>query len=106
MADIARSDAMVAPINGNDSTWADTEHSSAAAGWNTAGIELAPDGPQRWRPKPVLFWRVPGWTPDHDPMHQGGAAWAVKAGMAEDLPASFDDAVARAIEILRASGAR
>ncbi len=37
-------------------------------------------------------------------MDQGGSAWAVSTGMAEVLPADFDDAVARTIEVVHSLG--
>jgi hypothetical protein len=99
MTDIARCDAMVAPITRHGSTWASTEHTSAAEGRDTH------DGSRgSWTPKPVLFWRVPGWARDRDPMDGGGAVTTLRTGMAEILPVDFDDAVARTIAVVHSLG--
>jgi len=99
MTDIARCDAMVAPVRWHGSTWASIEHSSAAAGRDTC------DGSRgSWPPKPVLFWRVPDDDP-HDPLTgMGGCVWAFRTGNAVALPGDFELAVARAVEIIRAIG--
>ncbi len=98
MTDIARCDAMVAPVRRNGATWAAIEATSAGEGWNTAG-RLAPNGPQAWPPKPVLFWQVPdlGNLPF---TAMGYTSQLLSSGRAERLPDDFEAAVAQAISLI------
>jgi hypothetical protein len=97
LADIARSDAVIAAVSQLGGTWAATEQTSAAEGRDTF------DGSRpSSSPRPTYFWFVdPTWVdPPRDrpvfPYLQG----LLDRGRASRLPDDFDDAVSLAVELI------
>jgi hypothetical protein len=98
IADLARSDATVALVSQSGQTWAAMEQTASAYGTDTL------DGTQpSWPAKPTLLWfRDPVWddSPNPRPVYPY-LVELLESGRATRLPADFEAAVARAIEIIR-----